>query len=101
MAIDPQAQGVLDLLAAIGFTFGGTEPAALRESMALGNAPSPIQLAEITDRTVPGPAGEIPVRIYRPSTEPGLPVVVFFHGGGWVVGDRLPTGARAQVSCCC
>ena len=87
MAIDPQAQGVLDLLAAIGFTFGGTEPAALRESMALGNTPSPIELAEITDRTIPGPAGEIPVRIYRPSTEPGLPVVVFFHGGGWVVGD--------------
>ena len=87
MAIDPQAQGVLDLLAAIGFTFGGTEPAALRESMALGNTPSPIELAEITDRTVPGPGGEIPVRIYRPSTELGLPVVVFFHGGGWVVGD--------------
>lgn len=87
MAVDPQAQVVLDLLASIGFTFGGTEPAALRESMALGNTPSPIELAEITDRTVPGPGGEIPVRIYRPSTELGLPVVVFFHGGGWVVGD--------------
>jgi len=87
MTIDPQAKGVLDLLAAIGFTFGGTEPVALRESMALGNTPSPIQLAEVTDRTIVGPGGDIPVRIYRPSTEPGLPVVVFFHGGGWVVGD--------------
>jgi len=87
MSIDPQAKVVLDLLAAIGFTFGGTEPVALRESMALGNTPSPIQLAEITDRTIVGPGGDIAVRIYRPSTEPGLPVVVFFHGGGWVVGD--------------
>lgn len=97
MAIDPQAQVVLDLLAAVGFTFGGSDPAALREGMAAGNTPSPIELAEITDRTIPGPAGEIPVRIYRPSTEPGLPVVVFFHGGGWVVGDleSHDHGARA------
>ena len=100
MAIDPQAQLVLDLLEAVGFTFGGTDPAALRESMAAGNVASPIQLAEITDRSVPGPAGEIPVRIYRPSTEPGLPVVVFFHGGGWVVGDleSHDHGARAIAS---
>ena len=87
MTIDPQAKVVLDLLAAIGFTFGGTDPVSLRESMALGNTLSPIQLAEVTDRTIVGPGGDIPVRIYRPSTEPGLPVVVFFHGGGWVVGD--------------
>lgn len=100
MAIDPQAQVVLDLLAAVGFTFGGADPVALRESMAAGNTPSPIQLAEITDRTIPGPGGEIPVRIYRPSTERGLPVVVFFHGGGWVVGDleSHDHGARAIAS---
>ncbi len=87
MTIDPQAKVVLDLLAAIGFTFGGTDPVSLRESMALGNTPSPIELAEVIDRAIPGLGGDIPIRIYRPSIEPGLPVVVFFHGGGWVVGD--------------
>jgi acetyl esterase/lipase len=45
----------------------------------------------VEDRTIPGPAGPIGIRIYWPSTDPqdgaGTPVVLFFHGGGWVVGD--------------
>jgi len=41
------------------------------------------------DRAIDGPAGPIPIRIYRPptDTEAALPVVVFLHGGGWCVGD--------------
>jgi acetyl esterase len=40
------------------------------------------------DRTIDGPAGAIPIRVYwPPSSEPTLPVVVFLHGGGWSVGD--------------
>jgi acetyl esterase/lipase len=41
------------------------------------------------DRTIDGPAGPIPLRVYRPPTddETTLPVVVFLHGGGWSVGD--------------
>lgn len=38
------------------------------------------------DRDVKGPGGPIPIRIYRPSPEPGLPVVLYLHGGGKVVG---------------
>lgn len=44
-------------------------------------------MAEVSDRTVPGPAGEIPVRIYRPEQSGPLPTVVFLHGGGFVIGD--------------
>ncbi|MDZ3831023.1 MAG: alpha/beta hydrolase [Sphingopyxis sp.] len=46
------------------------------------------EIAKVEDRTIPGPAGDIPVRIYdnRPDREPG-PVMLFFHGGGWVIGD--------------
>ena len=87
MALDPQAQVIIDLMSSSGFSFTDAEPATLREQMGQTNAPSPIELASITDRTIPGPGGEIPVRIYRPSTEAGLPVTVFFHGGGWVIGD--------------
>ncbi len=48
----------------------------------------PHDLAVIRDLTCPGPAGDIPLRLYdaRESREPG-PAVVFFHGGGWVIGD--------------
>lgn len=42
----------------------------------------------VTDRAIEGPAGPIPVRVYRPpSVHTALPVVVFIHGGGWSVGD--------------
>jgi acetyl esterase len=36
---------------------------------------------------VPGPAGDIPVRVYWPSEEQNLPILVWFHGGGWVLGS--------------
>ena len=41
----------------------------------------------IEDGQLPAPAGEIPVRMYRPSAGVPLPVLVYFHGGGWVVGS--------------
>jgi acetyl esterase len=44
-------------------------------------------VVSVVDRTIPGPAGEIPVRIYRPVDKGALPVLVYFHGGGWVLGD--------------
>jgi len=47
----------------------------------------PGELARYEQRTVPGPGGDIPVRIYSQATEAALPVVVFFHGGGWTIGD--------------
>ncbi|MXZ47195.1 MAG: alpha/beta hydrolase [Chloroflexi bacterium] len=39
-----------------------------------------------TDRTIPGPAGEIPVRVLTPGPGGDYPVLVWFHGGGWVLG---------------
>jgi acetyl esterase len=45
----------------------------------------PIEAVE--DRHVPGPDGEIPVRIYSPAVARPAPAIVSFHGGGWVIGD--------------
>jgi acetyl esterase len=42
---------------------------------------------EVFDRTIPGPDAEIPVRVFRPSDETGLPLIIWFHGGGFVTGD--------------
>ena len=53
-----------------------------------GRFPPPdIPLAEIVNTVAPGPAGDIPVRIYRASLEASQPVIVYFHGGGFVVGN--------------
>jgi acetyl esterase len=84
--LHPQAQAIVDFMSETGFSFEGLTAAELREraNMAI---PSPVELPSIADGVVPGPAGDIPVRIYRPTDEIGLPVVVFFHGGGWVIGD--------------
>jgi acetyl esterase len=66
----------------------------------------PDQAATAADRRIPGPAGAIPVRIYRPASDRPLPVVVYFHGGGFVIGDiathdtvcqRLAVGVPAVV----
>jgi acetyl esterase/lipase len=49
--------------------------------------PAP-RVAHVEDRTIPGPAGGIPIRIYRgPAKEEALPALVFFHGGGFVLGS--------------
>jgi len=39
----------------------------------------------IVDRTVPGPAGAIPVKVFTPEGKTGLPLLVYLHGGGWVI----------------
>ena len=43
----------------------------------------------VEDRTIPGPGGDVPIRLYWPPAAGSatVPVVMFFHGGGWVVGD--------------
>ncbi|MGE3652048.1 MAG: alpha/beta hydrolase, partial [Reyranellaceae bacterium] len=46
--------------------------------------------ATVVDRTIPGPAGDLAVRLYRPATAPAdarLPCLVYAHGGGWVFGN--------------
>lgn len=47
----------------------------------------PVTLASVEDRSLPGPAGDLPVRIYTPEGAAPFPVIVYFHGGGFVVGD--------------
>lgn len=45
-------------------------------------------MAAIEDLTATGPGGPIPLRLYRPSPAPGLPVLVYLHGGGLVMGSN-------------
>jgi len=58
-----------------------------REYMARAT-PLPVEgLAKVWDDVVPGPVGPMPIRIYTPEGSGPFPVVMYFHGGGWVAGD--------------
>jgi acetyl esterase/lipase len=61
-------------------------------------------LLAIEDHTIPGPAGPLPVRVYRPRGPTPPPVVVYCHGGGWVVGgidthDATTSALAARSGC--
>jgi len=61
-------------------------------------------VAQVRDLTLPGPGGAIAARLYRPSVDGVLPGLVFFHGGGWVIGDLdshddLCRDLAAQAGC--
>lgn len=90
--LDPQLQLLLKLMAAAGLPRVESLPAAeartfFRQSAGL-LAPPPAAMARVLDRRVPGPHGDIPVRIFVPSTgKAPHPVLVYYHGGGWTVGD--------------
>jgi len=96
--LDPQ---VKDFLAtAPGFTGADTAEQARANHVATasGLAGPPEDVGEARDLAIPGPAGEIPARLVRPvglSADASLPLVVFLHGGGWVVGT-LDTYAPLQ-----
>ncbi|MDE2967696.1 MAG: alpha/beta hydrolase [Chloroflexota bacterium] len=85
----PETQGLLAMLEeAGGPDISEQTPAEAREAIAgfaamQAGAPEP---ARVENRTVPGPAGDIPVRVYA-SEGDNLPVVMYYHGGGWVLGD--------------
>ena len=61
-------------------------------------------VAEETNRSIPGPHGEIPIRIYRPNVSAdsadradALPCLIYFHGGGWVLGTLDSTNAICRA----
>ncbi|WP_462411713.1 alpha/beta hydrolase [Neobacillus sp. Marseille-QA0830] len=87
--LDPQAKFLLDQLEAAGGPALETLSAEqARQAIDLGPlAGVPEEVAKVENRTIPGQEGEIPVRIYTPAGEGPFPVLVFYHGGGWVIGN--------------
>jgi acetyl esterase len=88
--LDPEARELLDRMFASGWVPRRTlTPAEARAQLARTRAPAAgRELHAVYGRSIEGPGGMLPLRIYRPSppTTP-LPAVMFFHGGGWVLGD--------------
>jgi acetyl esterase len=107
--LDPQARALLDQIVALGgppLSAQTPEEASAGFALLAAIAGAPDAPVPTEDRTVPGPEGPIPVRVYRPPGAGPHPVVVYFHGGGWVIGDiashdaschRLAAGVPAVV----
>jgi acetyl esterase len=89
MPLHPEAQGLLAALSEAGMPpfEHMTVPQAREAAKGFADLQGEPEEVATADRTIPGPAGDIPVRVYTPAGEGPKPVIVYFHGGGWVVGD--------------
>jgi acetyl esterase len=113
MSLDPDAETLLAMIAAAGRPpFETLTPEEARHAFRAGRAatqPPPQDVAEVRDLTCPGPHGDIRLRTYRPlgaAAQQILPVLIYFHGGGWLLGDldshdgacrHYANGARCRV----
>ena len=90
--LHPQARALLDLMTERGVppthTLSVSDARRLYLERRHTTQPLAPAIDEVRDLTAPGPQGDIPLRLYRHGTDAGLrPALVFFHGGGWVIGD--------------
>lgn len=102
--IDPEIQALLTAMAESGFALPEPlDPVALR---AMLDAPIPAPPVEIsrTEVQIDGQDRTLPARLYHAAPGQALPVVLFFHGGGWVHGtldthDRLAAALAVRAHC--
>ncbi|MYA50662.1 MAG: alpha/beta hydrolase [Chloroflexi bacterium] len=100
MPLDPEAKASLEKRIEMGVL----EPheSSPEEARALQaarpNLPGP-EMASVSDHLAPGPHGDVPVRVYVPVTDDAgpLPVSMWFHGGGWVIGSVESNDATARA----
>jgi acetyl esterase len=91
MSLDPAAKSLLELISSIDTTpVAETTPQTLRGAMKLPPDAVPVVMAKIEDVVIAGSAKPIDARIYVPRSESdNLPLCMFYHGGGFVVGDLV------------
>ncbi|HYB43207.1 MAG TPA: alpha/beta hydrolase [Candidatus Methylomirabilis sp.] len=90
MPLDPQAQQLVDAMAALNLKpIEDSTPDEARESMRSRTAGlGPVaEVGAVSEHRAPVAGGEIAVRLYSPGGAGPHPVLVFYHGGGWVIGD--------------
>jgi acetyl esterase len=88
--LDPQIQAMRDQRERDGvaplytMSLAAARAADLASIRAGGGEPEPVH--EVVNLTIAGPGGELPVRLYRPAADRPLPALLYFFGGGWVLG---------------
>ncbi|MFF4416428.1 alpha/beta hydrolase [Streptosporangium sp. NPDC001559] len=102
MPLHPEAQRIIDRT---GVQDQGEAPqldaAAMREGFRLAwTMPDDLQpVGGVVDTVFPGPAGEVPVRVYTPEGDGPFPALVWFHGGGWTIGSLDENEVACRAVC--
>jgi acetyl esterase len=109
-SLHPQIVKALEVMQKLGLQpIEAQTPADARRQMeetARSRRAEPLPVARVEDRTIPGPAGPLPVRLYWPDATGLLPAIAYYHGGGHVIGSldthdliarNLCHGAAAMV----
>ena len=108
MPLNPQVAGFLQQLADMGAQpFHSMTPVEARAAFSALSASLPRSTAKVAsakDRKIPGPGGDIPVRIYTPEGQGPFPALMYFHGGGFVFGalddyDHICRELSGNVGC--
>lgn len=98
----PDVVGLLEMMAEMELPpFESMSPEQAREtSVAInaGNPPGPA-VGEVMDGEYPGADGPLEYRLYRPDTPGPHPVTLYFHGGGWILGDHTSDDAFCRDLC--
>jgi acetyl esterase len=99
MPLDFQMKSVLDaMVAAKNPAFHTLTPQEARRIAAARPQPGePEPVAKVEDRNIPSSGGDIPIRIYTPAGVPPLGVLIYFHGGGWVIGNIAMTDQPCRL----
>ena len=92
MPLDPQAKALFDFLGLSALAPLETLTAQEARARFEGLAEARRQMAseavdQVRDLKIPGPAGEVAIRIYAPKSSSPAPALIYFHGGGWVLGN--------------
>ncbi|HXP03753.1 MAG TPA: alpha/beta hydrolase [Stellaceae bacterium] len=89
--LHPQIEKVLEAMAGMNLraieAMTPAEARAQMEATAASRKAEPLPVARVETRTIPGPAGAMPVRIYWPNAAGTRPAIVYYHGGGHVIGS--------------
>lgn len=88
MSLAPEIQAYLKRLEALNLPQVWQAPVDVirRNTQSRVATSGPVEaIHEISNRFIPGPTADLPIRIYRPSSASNAPAIVYFHGGGWVL----------------
>lgn len=103
MTLHPQAQAVLDQLNAAPTPLKDLPPAEARATYDRFIVPQnfdPVPIGTVEDQMIPGPGGDLRIRIYHPETaDTALPVFLFIHGGGFVIGSIESRDPQCRMIC--